>query len=117
MWLSSASTSSLMLPRLCECVRSRAPETATSIGNTRRMLGEATRPVCTRHSNTASAMTSRDRKSTRLNSSHRCISYAVFCLKKKKKKKKNKLEKKKKKKLQQKEKEQVKIQHDNIQRI
>src|SRR5437879_9210928 len=29
----------------------------------------------------------RDRKSTRLNSSHRCISYAVFCLKKKKKQK------------------------------
>src|SRR5437879_11528435 len=28
----------------------------------------------------------RDRKSTRLNSSHRCISYAVFCLKKKTKK-------------------------------
>src|SRR5437764_4659220 len=28
-----------------------------------------------------------DRKSTRLNSSHRCISYAVFCLKKKKKQK------------------------------
>src|SRR5437762_10269686 len=27
---------------------------------------------------------SRDRKSTRLNSSHRCISYAVFCLKIKK---------------------------------
>src|SRR5690349_23844663 len=31
-----------------------------------------------------------DRKSTRLNSSHVEISYAVFCLKKKKKKKKNK---------------------------
>src|SRR5207248_6283743 len=30
-----------------------------------------------------------DRKSTRLNSSHRTISYAVFCLKKKKKKKIN----------------------------
>src|SRR5205807_6176705 len=29
----------------------------------------------------------RDRKSTRLNSSHLVISYAVFCLKKKKKKK------------------------------
>src|SRR5437762_10567174 len=29
-----------------------------------------------------------DRKSTRLNSSHRCISYAVFCLKKKKTNKK-----------------------------
>src|SRR5207245_6101217 len=31
-----------------------------------------------------------DRKSTRLNSSHGSISYAVFCLKKKKKKKNNK---------------------------
>src|SRR5437879_10892181 len=30
------------------------------------------------------AGTAVDRKSTRLNSSHRCISYAVFCLKKKK---------------------------------
>src|SRR2546426_2648020 len=30
--------------------------------------------------------TNRDRKSTRLNSSHLVISYAVFCLKKKKKK-------------------------------
>src|SRR5438552_14959124 len=30
-----------------------------------------------------------DRKSTRLNSSHQIISYAVFCLKKKKKKKNN----------------------------
>src|SRR5690625_5327210 len=39
-----------------------------------------------------------DRKSTRLNSSHVAISYAVFCLKKKKKKKKNKSKKKKKKK-------------------
>src|SRR5437764_9830248 len=38
----------------------------------------------------------RDRKSTRLNSSHRCISYAVFCLKKKKRKnQKSKKEKKK----------------------
>src|SRR5437762_4898648 len=32
------------------------------------------------------ALPIQDRKSTRLNSSHRCISYAVFCLKKKKKK-------------------------------
>src|SRR5216684_5720060 len=38
-----------------------------------------------------------DRKSTRLNSSHGYISYAVFCLKKKKKKKKFVLIKKKKK--------------------
>src|SRR5688572_30878292 len=34
--------------------------------------------------------TGSDRKSTRLNSSHSQISYAVFCLKKKKKKKKSK---------------------------
>src|SRR5688572_32041397 len=34
-----------------------------------------------------------DRKSTRLNSSHSQISYAVFCLKKKKKQKQKKLEK------------------------
>src|SRR5690349_22807214 len=40
----------------------------------------------------------RDRKSTRLNSSHVEISYAVFCLKKKKKKKKKKYQKKNKKK-------------------
>src|SRR5437763_12445867 len=33
---------------------------------------------------TSPAYRPRDRKSTRLNSSHRCISYAVFCLKKKK---------------------------------
>src|SRR5258708_38293133 len=31
----------------------------------------------------ANARTSEDRKSTRLNSSHQIISYAVFCLKKK----------------------------------
>src|SRR5438045_7993827 len=36
-----------------------------------------------------------DRKSTRLNSSHLGISYAVFCLKKKKKKKKKVIKKKK----------------------
>src|SRR5260221_9942776 len=39
----------------------------------------------------------RDRKSTRLNSSHTVISYAVFCLKKKKKKKNINVKKKKKK--------------------
>src|SRR3712207_7714952 len=35
---------------------------------------------------TSATSSSRDRKSTRLNSSHANISYAVFCLKKKKKK-------------------------------
>src|SRR5437762_9672483 len=40
-------------------------------------------------------LSERDRKSTRLNSSHRCISYAVFCLKKKKKKTSKDISKKK----------------------
>src|SRR5256885_6728343 len=37
-----------------------------------------------RRINNASLLAARDRKSTRLNSSHLVISYAVFCLKKKK---------------------------------
>src|SRR5215475_14849391 len=50
-----------------------------------------------------------DRKSTRLNSSHVKISYAVFCLKKKKKKKKqNKTKKKKKNKKKKKKKKKKK---------
>src|SRR5437764_4833900 len=36
------------------------------------------------HHNSSIRKSALDRKSTRLNSSHRCISYAVFCLKKKK---------------------------------
>src|SRR5437867_9416254 len=38
------------------------------------------------HEQCRATVSARDRKSTRLNSSHRTISYAVFCLKKKKKK-------------------------------
>src|SRR5204862_3111187 len=51
-------------------------------------------PACS--SPSASSTARRDRKSTRLNSSHVEISYAVFCLKKKKKinKKKKKYEQK-----------------------
>src|SRR2546427_3197763 len=40
------------------------------------------------HQGVAARVEAVDRKSTRLNSSHSQISYAVFCLKKKKKKKK-----------------------------
>src|SRR5437660_1844980 len=40
-----------------------------------------------RHTSTTTWRRRRDRKSTRLNSSHVAISYAVFCLKKKKKNK------------------------------
>src|SRR5471030_3373692 len=51
----------------------------------------------------------RDRKSTRLNSSHLGISYAVFCLKKKKKEDNVLLIKKKKKKKKPKKKKQKKL--------
>src|SRR5947209_13669014 len=43
---------------------------------------------CNRSMKRMFSSTNGDRKSTRLNSSHANISYAVFCLKKKKKKKK-----------------------------
>src|SRR5690349_22886781 len=55
--------------------------------------GRGARPDSHRRVRRRSAI---DRKSTRLNSSHVEISYAVFCLKKKKKKKKSNKEKKKK---------------------
>src|SRR2546430_10658956 len=43
------------------------------------------RTACSACSSSAHALSAGDRKSTRLNSSHSQISYAVFCLKKKKK--------------------------------
>src|SRR2546429_6765033 len=46
---------------------------------------EAPLPVCGASATTNTPSTRKDRKSTRLNSSHGYISYAVFCLKKKKK--------------------------------
>src|SRR3712207_7206432 len=46
--------------------------------------GHAGRKPSARSSSTGSATEQLDRKSTRLNSSHANISYAVFCLKKKK---------------------------------
>src|SRR5207253_11420463 len=73
--------------------RSRHPLAALRIGDRRcahwcMQLGE---PVAALDGNgrvaVAPGADSGDRKSTRLNSSHVAISYAVFCLKKKKKKK------------------------------
>src|SRR6266446_9034191 len=62
----------------------------------RRSLRQGSSAACSRHRPQARKAEapgprrhrggSRDRKSTRLNSSHLVISYAVFCLKKKKKK-------------------------------
>src|SRR5258708_31630178 len=47
-------------------------------------LDQAPRPDGTPYIEHPLAVASQDRKSTRLNSSHQIISYAVFCLKKKK---------------------------------
>src|SRR5205807_8200692 len=73
----------------------------TTLFRSRSAAGSASRPkankarghiasVLLRHAGASSqpSCSGRDRKSTRLNSSHLVISYAVFCLKKKKKKKK-----------------------------
>src|SRR5439155_9079402 len=69
------------LPISCFCAGSRgaAFESSTSI------ISERPRCSPTATTRTRSRICSLDRKSTRLNSSHVAISYAVFCLKKKKK--------------------------------
>src|SRR5699024_12667825 len=64
----------------------RRPPTAPSSRRCRRDLPEQ-EPAMTEHvaiTLVPTIVTRRDRKSTRLNSSHVSISYAVFCLKKKK---------------------------------
>src|SRR5215216_7707001 len=65
---------------------------ASSVSTARRSpppLPRAKAAVCSAWTRSGTAVSVRaDRKSTRLNSSHQIISYAVFCLKKKKKKKK-----------------------------
>src|SRR5262245_63951158 len=68
--------------RHCRCGRGRRAD-----GNRGRRIGKGYRYLCRRPR--------LDRKSTRLNSSHLGISYAVFCLKKKKKRKKNRKQSKK----------------------
>src|SRR5437762_9721163 len=68
------------------CLDQMAIELQNSPGSTGYIIAYAGRRS---RAGEAERMGKRDRKSTRLNSSHRCISYAVFCLKKKKKKKHN----------------------------
>src|SRR5437762_11470757 len=68
-----------LLQRLDEQVVRREPDRAAPVG-------VATKQPCRRFARLiihAVLIAVQDRKSTRLNSSHRCISYAVFCLKKK----------------------------------
>src|SRR5437764_11408324 len=63
---------------LAELAASLAGEDPDQIGGDAGKAAERDQPVDRRRQQV------QDRKSTRLNSSHRCISYAVFCLKKKK---------------------------------
>src|SRR2546422_1718864 len=67
----------------------RSVSAATARGPRGVRLARCARAACQgegrdRGARTGSGRPSRDRKSTRLNSSHGYISYAVFCLKKKK---------------------------------
>src|SRR5437879_10078054 len=62
------------------------PYTTLFRSATRATCSTSTRIDCPRWTcSRRSPVSCPDRKSTRLNSSHRCISYAVFCLKKKNK--------------------------------
>src|SRR5688572_585669 len=73
--------SSLPRPRACP----RAPGSAASSGWRSAPRSTPARPLCCRsRGSSRSEPCWTDRKSTRLNSSHSQISYAVFCLKKKK---------------------------------
>src|SRR2546429_7156360 len=72
-------------PRSTPCGRDRSPAST----KTPRTRGGPTTSSATRERGKAGPNTCRDRKSTRLNSSHGYISYAVFCLKKKKTKTQN----------------------------
>src|SRR2546422_4109046 len=65
------------------CSRSSRARPGRCSGSPRR---NAPTPPSTRARSTSTSARATDRKSTRLNSSHGYISYAVFCLKKKKRK-------------------------------
>src|SRR5690348_17838682 len=72
--------------------RSRGPPTSQRFRTMGKIIAqtrserEEKKPRPTWGESLSRAFTTTDRKSTRLNSSHPSISYAVFCLKKKKKK-------------------------------
>src|SRR5207248_8918222 len=85
------------LPISTRC-RDRASNTSLAHGNIAtqarppffsncRLTGASTQTATSVDAPVRRQLEKKDRKSTRLNSSHRTISYAVFCLKKKNKKK------------------------------
>src|SRR6266536_4678236 len=63
----------------------RRPPRSTLFPYTTLFRSRPCAPECSERSAKHGGCARRDRKSTRLNSSHEWISYAVFCLKKKKK--------------------------------
>src|SRR5438105_8342234 len=68
------------------CARAASPRAGTVRARGRRLATARSHPGPAAP-RSARDVDEKDRKSTRLNSSHEWISYAVFCLKKKKKKK------------------------------
>src|SRR5437870_11205491 len=78
--------------------RSQPPPLIVILGKEQRGVGAVVGILVKELIDRAQQAIGLDRKSTRLNSSHVAISYAVFCLKKKKKKKKKEKKRKKKKK-------------------
>src|SRR5437879_11659924 len=88
-FFSSGSDASIFATTLFEAI-SRNVFCTWNVAVTPRLTGLNSRDkadfLSVSKSSPAARNKSLDRKSTRLNSSHRCISYAVFCLKKKKKK-------------------------------
>src|SRR5437762_10309269 len=80
-----AAEDSVQAERLAEPTRGRIVTLSSHLGraHTTPHQGQSLVVASRRAAGLGSAALA-DRKSTRLNSSHRCISYAVFCLKKKK---------------------------------
>src|SRR2546430_13506300 len=72
------------LPISIAGTRERPTTTTSSAHGSRFTIGSADGSRTSASARSCSSRSSRDRKSTRLNSSHSQISYAVFCLKKKK---------------------------------
>src|SRR5690625_5572623 len=86
--ISLSRTTDITNPRRVQSSDAHATDTKTRIGTTVKVTGTPTSDwmkIC----EGAAVSGSEDRKSTRLNSSHVAISYAVFCLKKKNKHTKN----------------------------
>src|SRR5690242_21185855 len=75
----------LLLLLACEIIKTS--DLLLNLGGTQVALNTLLMHHCCNFNHSTKNLINLDRKSTRLNSSHMSISYAVFCLKKKKKKK------------------------------